>query len=534
MLGYLRDVFSELGSRKPITKFFDPFCGSGAVSRLARFMGYEVHANDLEFYAYVVTHSHLTNSRKDMSRLFRVQGGIEKAFRTLNASPNAAEPYMARHYAPKNTEMADYRTERLFYTQENARFIDSVRDCIESWYPGWNLDETASREKIILVSSLLYEAATHANTSGVFKAYHKGFGGHGKDALKRIMSPMEVEIPVLIDRSRPCKVSNTEAAVFVRSGSADLCYLDPPYNIHQYGSNYHVLNTIARWDKPPVSSELNADGRLKEKAAIPKTWMKTRSSYCSKRTAPAAFADLLDGIDAGIIALSYNTEGIIPFETLVEMMNAQGNLEFFTRDYVRYRGGKQSLYRQIHNMELVLVLMRSERRKPLDRLELELLLAKRRLDELLKRAFHPEKIKTMFRSRDGWVELHSDPVRAVWAAMDHLHTFIDTSELKAISDNATLSEIVDKLQFCLCATREEELDALIGILKSDLSPSERRSCQKRLLWVLRKYAFRKYRKEFAHSVEKIRRLMIDFPDAFSGMEQGLSELESRAALRFAH
>ena len=75
---------------------------------------------------------------------------------------------------------------------------------------------------------------------------------------------------------------------FLAGRSADICYLDPPYAVHQYGSNYFMLNTIARWDRPPVSEERGPDGRLRQKAGIRADWKRTRSAFCYRDTAAAA------------------------------------------------------------------------------------------------------------------------------------------------------------------------------------------------------------------------------------------------------
>jgi adenine-specific DNA-methyltransferase len=34
----------------------------------------------------------------------------------------------------------------------------------------------------------------------------------------------------------------------IKSITGDLLYLDPPYNARQYEANYHLLNTIAKYD----------------------------------------------------------------------------------------------------------------------------------------------------------------------------------------------------------------------------------------------------------------------------------------------
>jgi adenine-specific DNA-methyltransferase len=193
---FLAEVFSRLA--RPGAVFLDPFAGSGAVSRLARWLGYRVLANDWEPYAYVLNYAALCVGRSEAEGLFRGRG--EALLAELNSLGAPREEYVARHYAPRSTAEADYRTERLFYTRENALRIDAVRERLEKLYPGFApADPAARKQKYLLLASLLYGAATHVNTSGVFKACHKGFGGHGRDALGRILAPIRLRLPELLD-----------------------------------------------------------------------------------------------------------------------------------------------------------------------------------------------------------------------------------------------------------------------------------------------------------------------------------------------
>lgn len=156
------------------------------------------------------------------------------------------------------------------------------------------------------------------NTSGVFKACHKGFGGHGKDALGRIMTPVEFKPPIVIDPLSGrvfCEDANLLAGRGVISDS-DIVYLDPPYNQHQYGSNYHLLNTLVRWDRIPEPMDIGSDGRLLRKAGIRRDWGETRSEYCYRKSAGEAFDGLMDSLDAPLVLVSYSTDGIIPFDQL--------------------------------------------------------------------------------------------------------------------------------------------------------------------------------------------------------------------------
>ena len=534
LLGRLQSVFSALESRRRISVFLDPFAGSGSVSRLARLMGYRVLANDWEFYSYVVNACHLGTEKRETPELFAQRGGIQEVLRVLNDMDDPGEQgYISCFYAPQNTRTADYRKERLFYTAQNARIIDAVRNRIEELYPGFDIEATARKEKLLLLASLIYESATHTNTSGVFKAYHKGFGGHGNDALKRIMSRIELEVPVLVDSPCNAQVSCLDATEFAATHRADLCYLDPPYNQHQYGSNYHLLNTIALWDRPPVDNSLTQDGTLRDKAAIRRDWKKTHSPYCSRDKALSAFRRLLEAIDAPLIVMSYSTEGIIPFDVLLSELEQQGSVTLHTNDYIKYRGGKQSLRRQLYNMELLLVLDRqkaSNRRQREAALEL---LARRKLAMLLKQSFYPERIAAAFRHTKHGMCFEAGPDTEIHMTMPFLYRFQAPLPSFAALSAASASMLRQQLAACECIDRQEELKVVVGILRGALSDRERELYTRRALWLLRKFAFRKYSDVFWAMLTWLRQLAEIEPERFGRLRRGLRELERLARRRFA-
>jgi adenine-specific DNA-methyltransferase len=556
LLPLLNRVLSGLvggGSRRSSAPvFLDPFAGSGSVSRLARYLGCRVLANDWECYAYVLNYAHLCVGEREARQLFRAQGGPECILAELNALGEPAEEdrYISRYYAPARTEDADYRRERLFYTRENALIIDAIRGRIEALYPGSAGEGDAAnrpvKEKMLLLAALLYQCATHTNTSGVFKACHKGFGGHGGDALGRILRPIQLQMPVLIDSPEPSEVGCRDALQFVRRRPADICYLDPPYNQHQYGSNYHLLNTIALWDKPEVSNELREDGRLKHKAGIRRDWIKTRSEFCYRRTAPEAFRRLLEAIDARHIVLSYNTEGIIPFDELVELMSSQGRLELHGNEYVKYRGGKQSLSRQVHNLEFVLVLDRSAFTSAADRLRLERAVAANRLTVMMKRSFCPDEVRRRFSL--GPEDRDRLPIRldgkTLHLPMPHLYRFAPEAATiaEAVVENGgagQLQLLLEKLEACELTDRREEIRVLVEILENgrlrgtDVAIGAEEALQLRILWLLRKFAHRKYRERFETTLEELRALGRSDPGRFTKLIRGLEEVEALARVRFA-
>jgi adenine-specific DNA-methyltransferase len=537
---FLAEVFGRLA--RPGAVFLDPFAGSGAVARLARWLGYRVLANDWEPYAYVLNYAYLCAGRTEAGGLF---GGGQRAagvLAELNALEAPREEYVARHYAPRCTQDADYRMERLFYTRENALRIDAIRERLEEVYPGFRPPEPRARvEKYLLLASLLYAASKHVNTSGVFKACHKGFGGHGRDALGRILAPIRLRLPELLD-GLPAEVGCLEASAFARGRPADLCYLDPPYNQHQYGSNYHLLNTIALWDRPEVSEERRPDGQLVRKAGIREDWVKTRSAYCCRSRAAAALAGLLREVDARYLVLSYNSEGLIPFEELEALLEGQGELELYGSSYVKYRGGRQSIGRQVHNLELALVVDRDRPGTAAQRARRRRFHLDQRLGLLLRGAFHPQRIAASFPAAPRGIRVRLAGSE-VLLPMRRLHRFEPEAApalAAASAGTEELEELFRRLSACACRDRAEELEVLVSELAETAAADgaaavdgRRRAgqAQRRALWLLRKLAHPKHRRRYEECAALLARL------AEGGrcpvLARGLEAIRRQAAARFA-
>ena len=131
-----------------------------------------------------------------------------------------------------------------------------------------------------------------------------------------------------------------------------MAYLDPPYNQHPYGSNYHVLNSIVLWDKPPLSRRITRG----TKAAIRLDWRtERRSAYNYREEAAAAYRRLLWTINARFILTSYSTDGTIPLDELLESNVERGHVSLVMQGYKRYRVSSQRFSRKPMNVEFVVV-----------------------------------------------------------------------------------------------------------------------------------------------------------------------------------
>lgn len=337
--------------------FLDTFAGSGVVSRLAKTMGFQVIANDWEPYAEKINQAYIAaNSMPE----FREFGGIENAVAELNSL--VCEPgYIASHYCPAEDENYDPNTERMFYTQQNGRRIDTIREQILSWR---NEGRLTGDEEVLLLASLIYQASYCSNTSGVFKGFHRGWGGATMTAWYRIRSVLTLKPPILFDNGLNNLAIREDAAACADKFDCNIAYLDPPYNQHQYGANYHLLNTVALWDKPPIPKLISGNGH-KDKAAIRKDWRtERRSAYCYKSSALDAFVDLVGRLRADWILVSYSTEGIIPVRDMLEALGERGKLDVAVRQYKRYRVSSQRPSPKPHTTEFVAVLDTREASRP--------------------------------------------------------------------------------------------------------------------------------------------------------------------------
>lgn len=331
--------------------FVDYFAGSGVVSRLAKQLGFRVLANDWEPYARSINHAYIGSNQPPG---FLELGGADAAFAHLNGLP-PADGYVARHLCPRDDHAFDPARERLFYTRWNGGRIDAIREQIAAWE---DRGQIADEERDYLLASLLYGACYVSNTSGVFKGFHRGWGGATGTAHYRILSRLQLTPPLTWDNGQENPVTALDAQALAANlrefvPTCDIAYLDPPYNQHPYGANYHVLNTIALWDHPPVSPWITGQG---DKSAIRKDWRSARrSAYNYRADALPALEKLLFTLQSRFILISYSTDGLVPLEDLVAACCRRGHTEVVARAYKRYRVSSQRYSPVGYNIEFVLV-----------------------------------------------------------------------------------------------------------------------------------------------------------------------------------
>jgi adenine-specific DNA-methyltransferase len=317
-----------------------------------------------------------------------------------------------------------------------------------------------------------------------------------------------------------------DAAAFLRGRTGDVCYLDPPYAAHQYGSNYFMLNTIALWDKPPVSKERAADGRLRQKAGIRADWTRTRSAFCYRDTAAAAMKGVVDAADCRWLVVSYSNEGLIELEQLCDMLGETGELTVLSKGYAKYPGGKQSLHRTTRNLELALVVRRGARSR--DAAAAKHALMEVRLARLLALSYSPERIRAAFPVEDDAVVVGAP--RAARLPMLHFWKFLPAPTMPVFASAREAEAFVAALSACSVRDVREEIGALLGIAEGLDGGREKGRILKEILRLLNKLAHRKYRNLFMDALATLRAAAVRFADSPS-FRAGLDAIEERAQLR---
>lgn len=318
----------------------DAFAGSGIISRAFKQHASTILCNDFEDYSRVINSCYLTNkSEVPEEKLNEFFNLLEEKTKEENLIPG----FITELYSPNDMDNIN-KEDRVFYTKRNAMYIDTTRMLIE--------DFCGDDEKLknLLLAPLLYEASVHVNSCGIFKGFYKNkdgvghFGGTGENALSRIMGDIKLEKPILSDFDCESIITQKESFDFARESQAmDMCYIDPPYNQHPYGSNYFMLNLITNYKKPENVSKVSG---------IPNDWK--RSVYNKRANAKDSLFNLIRKIPSKYILLSYNSDAFITFTEMYDYLNDSFKyVETMSCDYPTFRASRNLRNRDIKIKEFM-------------------------------------------------------------------------------------------------------------------------------------------------------------------------------------
>jgi adenine-specific DNA-methyltransferase len=301
--GFIKStIFSVVGHDLSDKIFCDIFAGTGIIGRNLKQEVKQVISNDFEYYSYVLNKNYIENHKPIKNK--------EKYIEHLN-NLNPNEAFIYNHYCLGSG------SGRQYFSDNNGKKIDTIRQQIEKWKQE---NEINSNLYYFLLASLLESADKVANTASVYGAFLKHLKKTAQKPL--ILKPANFEI-----NTNEHIVYQEDSNELIKNIEGDILYLDPPYNSRQYGANYHLLNTIAKYDI------FNPSG----KTGLRKY---NKSAYCSKALVSNAFKELIKNAKFNYIFLSYNNEGLMSVDDVKRIMSEYGKYDLVSTDYQRFRADK--------------------------------------------------------------------------------------------------------------------------------------------------------------------------------------------------
>ena len=324
-------IYFELSSRNISGEtFFDFFAGTANVGKYFKKKGYSVLSSDILYFSYILQKAYIENNKKpDFAQLINEIDCGKKS--TLFCSPldlvikwlNNIEPidgFIYENYSPLGTAKLDIP--RMYFSDDNARKIDAIRIMIENWKKQQLITDY---EYYILIACLIETVPFYANISGVYAAFHKQWDARAKKPL--ILRSIE-----LVSNNVDNKAFNCNSIELLKNVDVDILYLDPPYNQRQYAPNYHLLETIAKYDYPAI----------KGVAGI-RNYDAQKSNFCNPIKAIKELNEIASKAKYKYLVLSYNSEGIMKQNDIIDVLKKYGDVELVQFDYRRYKSNNNGL-----------------------------------------------------------------------------------------------------------------------------------------------------------------------------------------------
>ena len=302
--------------------FCDIFSGTASVARFFK-NRYKIISNDLLYFSYVLQKGTIENNEIPSFKKLEDRLNIHDVFdylENIDIKQEKFNKFIYENYSPNK------KCERMYLTSENALRIDFIRNKIEEWR---NKELINKNEYYYLLAALIEGVPFVSNITGTYGAYLKQWD-------KRAFKKFEMIRLNVIDNNVKNQCYNKNSNDLIQEISGDILYLDPPYNERQYLPNYHLLETIARYDNPEI----------KGKTGI-RVYNSEKSNYCIKNKVYSEMEELIKNAKFKHIIVSYNQDGLLSKNDIETILKKYGNKETYKLYEIPYKQYQNKLTKKL-------------------------------------------------------------------------------------------------------------------------------------------------------------------------------------------
>lgn len=302
-----------------IESFFDCFSGTGVVSHFMMQKGIKnIISNDIQYYAEIIS-SVWTTKDIDITKLKHIITDINTELSEIKFEPSEND-FVCNNFTTFNSE-------RMYFSEMNGFKIDKTRQKIETLKK-----DLTNQEYKCLLKIMLYAITNVSNITSVYGSYLKSIK---KSALKNFILDEKIFDWLVKDDNIVHESFNQDIIELLDSNElkdkVECVYLDSPYN-RGYYDNYHVLETITKYDSP----------KLKGKTGLRDLDCEKAKSFTLKTKTEKSFLSLFEKLKSKYIFVSYSSESIVSKNKMIEMLNDSGweKIECIEYIYPRFKSNK--------------------------------------------------------------------------------------------------------------------------------------------------------------------------------------------------
>ena len=293
MLSEIESLLSGIGLLDKNLVFADAFTGTGVVANHFKTRFKKIIANDNLYFSSLLAEAKINNFTGDMG--FESLGFDPFEYFNNQKHVTLNSGFIYKNYCPKGG--------RNFFSNSNGKKIDFIRQKCDEWHLEGKITDY---EYKYLIACLIESVSFVANVAGVYGAALSNWD-------PRALKDMKLRNIEQIGSNKLSLVYNEDILTFLSKVKGDVLYLDPPYTKNSYATQYHLLETIAKYDSPIIAGK----GGIRDMGSY-------SSDFSKEHGAGVIFNETIKAANFKHIVVSYSSDGILSSSFIESVLKRYG------------------------------------------------------------------------------------------------------------------------------------------------------------------------------------------------------------------